>query len=130
MQCVWQQRQQRWGDSLQVRRCFMAKGFYYYYSISTTPLPKVVCVVTGAADNCDRFVIIIFFLSLIVSSASTSIVQTDLNQRFCFRFSILFTCTPCFTSFLRQSLCLAVAIYIYSIQDNSPCKFHPFYSIM
>lgn len=97
-----------------VRRCFMAKGFifYYYYSICTTPLPKVVCVVTGAADNCDHFVIIIFFPYLIVSSASTFIVQTDLNQRFCSRFSILFACTPCLTSFLCQSVSLAVAIYI------------------
>jgi len=52
-----------------VRRCLMAKGrfFFYYYNISATPLPKVVCVVTGAADNCDRFVIIIFSPSFTVS---------------------------------------------------------------
>jgi len=112
-----------------VRKCFMAKGFifYYYYSIDTTPLPKVVYVVTGAPNNCDRFVIIIFVPSLIVSSVSTFIVQTDLNQCFCSRFSILITCTLCLNLFFRKSVCLAVAIYIHSIQGNSPCKFHTFF---
>lgn len=88
-----------------VRRCLMAKGFIFiffiYYNISATPLPKVVCVVTGATDNCDRFVIIIFFPSLTVSTASTVVVRADPHPRFCSRFSSLFARSPSVCLFYR-----------------------------
>lgn len=77
---------------------------FIYYNISATPLPKVVCVVTGAADNCDRFVIIIFFPPPTVSTASTVVVRADLHPRFCSRFSSLFARSP--------SVCLFDRTYI------------------
>jgi len=107
--------------------------FIFYYNISATPLPKVVCVVTGAADNCDRFVIIIFFPSLTVSTASTVVVRGDLNPRFCSQFSSLFARSPSVCLFDRT--CNIILYRVINLTVLAPfflqqCKSHSKFDIL